>query len=80
MPSVEAQVAALAGMLAIATGSHPRETRGDGRIRIEADLPAELTPTTRSAILAALGSADSYGHTRTASTEFVWAEIPWDRS
>lgn len=80
MPSVEAQVAALTGMLAVATGTQPRETRTEDGIRIEADLPGELTPTTRSAILAALGAADSYGHTRTPDTEFVWAELPLEQS
>jgi hypothetical protein len=63
-------------MLAAATGNEPRtEHTGAGALRIEADLPDELTPTTRTAILAALATGDRYGHARTDDADFVWAEL-----
>ncbi len=43
--------------------------------RVEADLPAELSATAHAAVLAALATADRYGHTRTRAAEYVWAEI-----
>lgn len=76
MRTSTAQAAALAGMLAAATGNEPRiEHTGAGALRIEADLPDELTPTTRTAILTALAIADRYGHARTDTTDTVWAEL-----
>lgn len=63
-------------MLAAATGNEARtEHTAAGALRIEADLPAELTPTARTAILAALAIADRYGHARTDTTDTVWAEL-----
>lgn len=76
MRTTKAQAAALVGMLAAATGNEPRTERTDsGAVRIEADLPEELTPTTRTAILTALALADRYGHARTDTTDTVWAEL-----
>jgi hypothetical protein len=80
MPSVETQVAALTGMLAAATGLQPRTRAMPGGVRIEADLPDQLAPAARSAILAALGIADSYGHERTPDCEFVWALIAGEQT
>lgn len=80
MPSVHAQIAALTGMLAVATGLEPRKTSTANGVRIEADLPEKLSPTARSAILSALGTADSYGHIHTPNGEYVWAELPWEAS
>lgn len=76
MRTTKAQAAAIVGMLAVATGNEPRTERTDaGALRIEADLPDELTPTTRTAILTALAIADRYGHARTDTTDTVWAEL-----
>jgi hypothetical protein len=72
---MHAQAAALAGMLAAATGSEPRTEETDRGVRIEADLPAELSSTTRTAILTALAIADRYGHARTDDSDTVWAEL-----
>jgi hypothetical protein len=62
-------------MLAAATSSEPRITVTPGAIRIEVDLPEQLTTATRSTILTTLGAADRYGHDRTADGNSVWAEI-----
>jgi hypothetical protein len=62
-------------MLAAATGSEPRSEETDRGIRIEADLPVELSATTRTAILTALATADRYGHARTDNSDTVWAEL-----
>ena len=76
MRTSKAQAAALVGMLAAATGNQPRTGHTDtGAVRIEAELPDEMTPTTRTAILTALAIADRYGHARTETTDTVWAEL-----
>ncbi|OLO33700.1 hypothetical protein PZ61_0226605 [Streptomyces sp. MNU77] len=62
-------------MLADATGTEPRVATDLDVFRVEADLPAELSPTAHAAVLAALATADRYGHTRTRTVEYVWAEI-----
>lgn len=76
MRSVQAQGAALAGMLAAATGNETRTSTTDsGAMRIEADLPSHLSTPTRSAVLTALALADRYGHARTDDSDTVWAEL-----
>ncbi|MFJ2023364.1 hypothetical protein ACIODW_06030 [Streptomyces sp. NPDC087897] len=62
-------------MLAAATDCEPREIAGLDVFRVEADLPAELTEAAHAAVLAALATADRYGHTLTRTSEYVWAEI-----
>ncbi|MFB7916639.1 hypothetical protein [Streptomyces sp. NPDC056061] len=69
---------ALAVMLASATRTEPRVTCVHGVIRIETDLPDEMSPVIRSTILTALGTADRYGHVRTEGGDTVWAEIDND--
>jgi hypothetical protein len=76
MPSVEVQAAALSGMLAAATGNEPRTEDTPAGIRIEAELPEQIGPATRTAILTALSIAPEYGHTHSSGTETVWAFIP----
>jgi hypothetical protein len=74
--TTKAQAAAVVGMLAAATGNEPQTAHtNSGALRIEAELPAELTPTTRTAILTALAIADRYGHARTETADTVWAEF-----
>ncbi|MDX2922826.1 hypothetical protein PV370_33745 [Streptomyces sp. NE06-03C] len=75
MRSAQARVAALTGMLTAATGTEPRVATDLDVLRVEADLPAELSATAHAAVLAALATADRYGHTRTRTAEYVWAEI-----
>ncbi|MEU1194911.1 hypothetical protein ABZ446_01640 [Streptomyces sp. NPDC005813] len=63
-------------MLAAATGTEARtSTTESGALRIEADLPDEMSPTTRTAVLTALAIADRYGHARTDESDTVWAEL-----
>ncbi|NWF30663.1 hypothetical protein HW130_31180 [Streptomyces sp. PKU-EA00015] len=62
-------------MLAAATSSEPRITETPNAIRIEVNLPQELSHVTRSTILTSLGAADRYGHDRTDGGDSVWAEI-----
>ncbi|MFE3495247.1 hypothetical protein ACFXOS_19610 [Streptomyces sp. NPDC059175] len=75
MPTVPPHAVALAGMLAAATSSKPRITETPASVRIEVDLPNELSPVIRSTILTALGGADRYGHSRTESGDSVWGEF-----
>ncbi|MFD0421690.1 hypothetical protein [Streptomyces parvus] len=62
-------------MLGAATGTEPRVAADLHVFRVETDLPAELSATAHAAVLAALATADRYGHTRTRAAEYVWAEI-----
>ncbi|MEI7033797.1 hypothetical protein [Streptomyces pratensis] len=62
-------------MLTAAIGAEPRVTVDPDAFRVEADLPAGLDAAAHSAVLAALATADRYGHTLTRVSEFVWAEI-----
>ncbi|MFG3404495.1 hypothetical protein [Streptomyces sp. NPDC048142] len=62
-------------MLTAATGTASRVATDLDGFRVEADLPAELSATAHAAVLAALATADRYGHTRTRTSEYVWAEI-----
>ncbi|WP_103530184.1 hypothetical protein [Streptomyces sp. SM11] len=62
-------------MLAAATGTEPRVTTALDAFRVEAGLPSELSATAHAAVLAALATADRYGHTLNRTAEYVWAEI-----
>ncbi|MFJ9635101.1 hypothetical protein [Streptomyces sp. NPDC101178] len=62
-------------MLTAAIGTEPRMADTEAGIRVEADLPTELTEAEHAAVLAALATADHFGHTVTRTAEFVWAEI-----
>ncbi|MGW6743335.1 hypothetical protein ACWGDX_21900 [Streptomyces sp. NPDC055025] len=76
MCSPDTQVAALTALLAAVTGGEPRtKETAAGVIRIEADLPADLRDSTRTAILSALTMADRYGHDRSTDRDVVWAEL-----
>lgn len=75
MSTVPPHAVALAGMLAAATSSEPRITEQPGAVRIEVDLPPEISPVTRTTILTSLGTADRYGHDRTEDGDSVWAEV-----
>lgn len=75
MSTVPPHAIALAGMLAAATSTEPRITETPDAVRIEVDLPEELSTVIRSTILTSLGAADRYGHDRTEDGDSVWAEI-----
>ncbi|WP_052744433.1 hypothetical protein [Streptomyces odonnellii] len=76
MCSPAIQAAALAALLESIIGGKSRiQDTGEGSTRIEADLPDDLRPHTRSRILAALALADRYGHDRAADRDAVWAEL-----
>ncbi|MGW3738027.1 hypothetical protein [Streptomyces sp. NPDC005148] len=75
MSAVPPRAVALAGMLAAVTGNEPRTTTTANAVRVEADLPDELTHGSRKTILTALAIADRYGHDRTETSDTVWAEL-----
>jgi hypothetical protein len=73
--SQESRATALAGRLAAATGCDPRTDETPELIRLEVDLPTELTASARDGILAALVLADRYGHIRTDQGAIAWMEL-----
>ncbi|WP_251014965.1 hypothetical protein [Streptomyces sp. ISL-99] len=75
MPTIATRTAALVGMLTAATGAEPTVDDAPQHVRIEADLPDNLGPAKRHAVLAALDRADRYGHDRTEDRTTVWAEL-----
>ncbi|MCJ1678156.1 hypothetical protein MTF65_12535 [Streptomyces sp. APSN-46.1] len=77
MCSAETQAAALAALLSAALGGAETRTEATGdRIRIEADLPAELTSTAHAALLGALAAGGRFGHVRgRGGADTVWVEI-----
>lgn len=75
MSTSQALAHALAARLTAAIGSEARTTVTAGRVRVEADLPPQLTDPAHRAVLVSLAEADSYGHSRAAGREYVWAEI-----
>ncbi len=62
-------------MLTAATGDEPRLDKTPDTIRVESDLPRDLAPVTRTAILAALAIAQRFGHSRTVDGDTAWAEL-----
>ncbi|MEE1753296.1 hypothetical protein [Streptomyces sp. SP18CS02] len=75
MPTIDAQTAALVSALAAATGTQPTVDEAPQRVRVEAEIPADLADAEWSALLLALRSADRFGHDRTAERATVWAEL-----
>ncbi|MGC5344981.1 hypothetical protein ACPXCE_11920 [Streptomyces sp. DT24] len=75
MSTVPPHVVSLARMLAAATRSEPRVTETPTKIRIEADLPDQVSGVMRATILRALSSAPRFGHDRAQDSETIWAEI-----
>lgn len=65
----------IAARLADATGAEVRREEVPGGVRLEADLPRELSETTRRAVLAAIADADAYGHRRTGEGDRLWALV-----
>lgn len=69
------KVETIAVRLAVATGSEVRRNEVTAGIRLEADLPQNLSETRREAVLAVVADADTYGHERTADGDRLWVLI-----
>lgn len=61
--------------LAEATGADVRRERAPVGVRLEVDLPQELSEASRRAVLAAMADADAYGHRRTGESDCLWAFV-----
>ncbi|MGK5640078.1 hypothetical protein ACSNOK_17425 [Streptomyces sp. URMC 126] len=75
MPTAKAQAVALAARFAAATGQTPHTDETPARIRVEVNLPRELSDAARRIVVAALAEADRYGHDHTSAGAVVWAEV-----
>ncbi|MEU0722122.1 hypothetical protein ABZ498_33725 [Streptomyces lavendulocolor] len=75
MPATRSQTAALVGMLRAATGTEPTVHEESQHVRIEADLPDDLGPAERRAVLIAIAACPRYGHDRTSKRVTIWAEL-----
>ena len=69
------KVESIAARLAVATGSQVRREEDPSGIRLEVDLPQELSETARRTVLAAIADADAYGHGLTGEGDHLWALI-----
>ncbi|MFE7838706.1 hypothetical protein ACFU53_22435 [Streptomyces sp. NPDC057474] len=69
------KVESIAVRLALATGSEVRRNESAAGVRLEADLPQNLSETKRKAVLAVIADADTYGHERTAAGDRLWVLI-----
>lgn len=81
MPAPETRAQAVAERLAAATGAEARVRRTPDAIRVEVDVPAELSESALGEIVAALVAADRYGHDVTGRADdagVAWAEIILD--
>jgi hypothetical protein len=72
---VRPQVESIAARLAEATGVDVHREEVPGGVRLQVDLPRELSETTRTAVLAAIADADAYGHGRTGERDRLWALV-----
>lgn len=75
--SARAAVTALASTLGAELGTAPRTHETPDLIRIEADVPEDLSETALTKLLASLVNADvRFGHDLTGDgTSVVWAEV-----
>lgn len=76
MPTGIAQATAIAARLHAALGAEPHIAEAPGSYRVTVVIPAELSATQRTEILAVLADADQYGHSVDAAGGTVWALIP----
>ncbi|GAA3768182.1 hypothetical protein [Streptomyces chiangmaiensis] len=65
----------IAARLAAATGSEVHRTEGPAGVRLEANLPPELSEAAHEIVLSAIAEADAYGHERTEDRGYVWALV-----
>ncbi|MER5384266.1 hypothetical protein ABT040_29010 [Streptomyces sp. NPDC002688] len=72
---MRSRVEGIAARLSRALKTPVRRAEGPNGIRLEADLPPDLTETERKVTLAAISDADSFGHERTRRGDLVWAFI-----
>jgi hypothetical protein len=73
--SPESRAREVAEQLTAATGTEARTTETPDAIRVEVEVPDEVTAELLAALVKALTAADRYGHDRTATTGVAWAEI-----
>ena len=69
------KVESIAARLAVATGAEVRRKETAVDVRLEVDLPRELSDVARRAVLAAIADADAYGHRRTGESDCLWALV-----
>jgi hypothetical protein len=72
---VRPRVESIAARLLAATGNEVRRLDGPAGIRLEVDVPADLSENSRSFVISALADADNYGHERTEDADYAWALI-----
>lgn len=65
----------IAARLSDATGAEVRREEIPFGVRLEVDLPQELSETSRGAVLATIATADAYGHRRTGEGDRLWALV-----
>ncbi|MDX3643745.1 hypothetical protein [Streptomyces sp. MB09-02B] len=65
----------IAARLAVATGAEVRREETAVGVRLEVDLPSELSETSRRVVLAAITGTDAYGHRRTGESDYLWALV-----
>jgi hypothetical protein len=65
----------IAARLAEATGADVRREEASVGIRLEVDLPRDLSEASRRAVLAAIANAEAYGHRRTGDSDCLWALV-----
>ncbi len=75
MRSPASRAREIAGRLTVATGGRARTVETADAVRVEADVPTEVTVDVLTAIIAALARADRFGHDRVGTGAVVWAEI-----
>ncbi len=52
-----------------------RHGKAPAGVRLEVNLPRNLSEASRSAVLAAIADADAYGHRRTGESDCLWALV-----
>ncbi len=75
MRSPESRAREIAEQLTAATGTEARTRQTPDAIRVEVDVPAEITAELLIAIVTALGIGDRYGHDHTPTAGVAWAEV-----
>lgn len=75
MHSPESRALEIAGRLTAAIGTETRTTETPDAVRVEVDVPDEVSSELLTAIVDALSLADRYGHDFTATSNVAWAEV-----
>ena len=80
MRSSAARAAHLVAVLTTATRSEARTTETAGLIRIEVDIPEDLSETAHAMILSALSTAEQFGYERVGGHAHVWVALSKPRT